>query len=269
MAGALRAPAAKGRVKLDVVAEPTAARRKRPPVQTQGEKAAAATASPNPELEAAIEAADDNPASVAADAEKEKPSRSTKVISVVKDVVGAVDPRPSRKVPTAEEWEPVIAKGFTYLSTFYIWWLTNDDDSGEPTAQYELDDERAELIGSPFARVWARTPLNRRYGRDLIENSDILVATISLVTYVMDTRPLWVEKRSRELARQQGNNVVAMRRPQTTTARVQQQPQAPKAAAATQPTNGGTQPNEQSEREADGPYRTPLPFSPGEQNRTD
>lgn len=267
MAGALRRPTLKGKVKLDVVSPSP---RKRPPVETR-EETVAQTTSPNPNLEAAIEAADALPDSVAEES-KPKQSRTATVLKVVKDVADATDSRPSRKPPTADEWEKPIARGMVYVSVFYVWWLTTDDEGNElgDTSRFELDDERAALISTPFARLWARTPLNRRYGRDMIENVDMLVAVSALVTYVMDTRPLWNAKRAREQARMNNNNVLPIRRQQTTTA-VQHEVNESQArrAAPEQKVNGGTQPHEQPEPTIDGPYRTPLPFTPGQQNSTD
>lgn len=223
-----------------------------------------------------MEAADVSPAPAASsEAPKQqaapKQTKAATVLKVVKGITDAADPRPSRKIPTAEEWEPFMQKGLVYCSVFYIWWLTTDDDGNElgDTRQYELDDERASLIVPPFARVFARTGLNRRYGRDLIENFDVLVSAVAIVTYVMDTRPLWAAKRARQIARTSGNKVIPMRREQTTTAPapVKTRPQPEKLEPVS---NGGTQPqNEQPEPTANGPFKQPIGWEPGTQNRTD
>lgn len=243
-----------------------------PPI-TPKVKATAEAPAPNPNLQAVIEAADANPEPAVSNEEpKQQPkqqTRAAKVVKVVADVAAAVDPRPSRKIPTADEWEKPFAKALVYGSVFYLWWLTTDDDGNEiDTREYELDDERAELIVPPFARLFARTSLNRRYGRDLIENMDIVVSAVAVVTYVMDTRPLWRAKRERQLARQTGNKVIPIRKEQTKTvaAPVQQRPE-PQPLEST--TNGGTQPHAVTEQATDGPFKRPLGWQPGTQFSSD
>lgn len=269
---ALRRPTPKGRVRLDPV----------PPQQPQAEVEAkprppqvqAQTNAPNPHLEKAIQEADASPEPDASNEEaKTKPKRSATVLKVVKDIANAADPRPSRKVPDAAEWEPYLQRGLVYASVFYIWWLTTDDEGNElgDTSKYELDDERASLIVPPFARVWARTPFNRRYGRDMIENFDVLVSSVAIVTYIMDTRPLWAAKRQRQQMRNSDNKVIPMRREQTKTAPapapVQSKPPTPEPLT---PTNGGTQPNDNPERTIDeSPFKQPIGWTPGQQHNTD
>lgn len=276
MAGALRPATPKGRVKLDI-AKPAVKVEARPAAPQP--KATAEAPAPNPNLQASIEAADANPAPAAsnaeAKAEKPKPTRAAQIVKVVADVANAVDPRPSRKIPTADEWEPLMQRGLVYASVLYIWWLTTDDDGNDiDTREFELDEERAGLIVPPFARMWARTPLNRRYGRDLIENLDVLVSVVAVVTYVMDTRPLWRARRERQQLRQSGNKVIPMRREQTKTAPAPVQQPAP-VRPEPQPlesqakTNGGTQPNADSEPTTDGPYKRALTWTPGQQHSTD
>jgi len=165
-----------------------------------------------------------------------------------------------------------MQRGLVYLSVFYIWWLTTDDDGEDlgDTRQYELDDERAGLIVPPFARVFARTGLNRRYGRDLIENFDVLVSAVAIGTYIADTRPLWKAKRARQIARSTGNKVIPMRREQTTTASAPAPPkQRPEPEKLEPLVNGGTQANEQPESAPNGPFKQPLAWEPGQQFRTD
>lgn len=278
---ALTPPKPRGNVKLEVVRQPQP--------ELAAENPRAESAAPNPKLEANITAADEAEAAESREAAassaddtkkgKAKPKRSTgaTILKVVKEVANATDPRPSRKIPDAAEWEPYFKRGLVYLSVFYIWWLTTDDEGNEigDTSKYELDDERAGLIGSPFARLFARTPLNRRYGRDLIENMDALVAVVAIVTYLMDTRPLWRAKRARNLRRQQkGDNVIPMRSAQNTTAqRPEPQPLQPQSqvTAPAQPakTNGGTQPNAEPEPTFARPFKSEFRWTPGEQNLSD
>jgi hypothetical protein len=225
-----------------------------------------------------VEAADANPEPDDSSAEtkaadKPKQSRAAQVVKVVKDIADAADPRPSRKPPTADEWEKPMARGLVYLSVFYIWWLTTDDDGNEiHTDDYTLDDERAELIVPPFARIFSKTAFNRRYGRDIIENFDVLVSVVAIVTYVMDTRVLWSKKRERAQARASNNNVIPMRREQTKTVAAQPKQQTQAAATVVEPK---AQEIPKGENDAEpkqddaGPYKRPLEWTPGQQHSAD
>lgn len=278
----LQPPAPKGRVKLDVIQEPATEAEQAQPVAQASDpnlSSQAAVVRQEPRARAAAKVA-----SKGADAKPPKKSVARIAVEVAEGIASAADPRKSKAVPTASEWEPYLTRGLQYLSVFYIWWLTTDADGEElsetEAKKYELDGERANYIAGPFARVWARTPLNRRYGRDLIENMDVLLAAVAIITYILDTRPLWRARAARIRERASGNKVLDIRRAQSKSVPARQEPQPleqSKPPPAPAPVSPPSQPTSTTNGEVKGdtdepfvsPFKGPLGFEPGEQFRSD
>lgn len=79
------------------------------------------------------------------------------------------------------------------------WWLTDGDEVESEAV--ELDDDEGEILAAPIGRIFARTALNRKYGRGIVDSDDILDAGLVAFLYARTIRPLYRAKMERERAK--------------------------------------------------------------------
>ena len=94
--------------------------------------------------------------------------------------------QPARgKTPSGDEWTTkVFDKGIIVLTTLFaasaIRRYNVNDPSGALEDELTATDEEARAIAKPLGRVMAASGLNKRYGRKVLDNSDLIDAGIAL-----------------------------------------------------------------------------------------
>jgi hypothetical protein len=96
-----------------------------------------------------------------------------------------------RKAPaTAKHWEDFLTVLLGFLSMLYCWWLlTGLDVPKEERDSLMLQEDEAEGLATPMARILARSWLNQSYGKHVLGASDYVVMAISLAEYARRTNP--------------------------------------------------------------------------------
>lgn len=91
---------------------------------------------------------------------------------------------------TAKHWEDFLAVLLGFFSMLYCWWLLSGFDV--PRAERDalmLDEEEADALATPMARILARSWINQAYGKHVLGASDYVVMAIALAEYGRRTHP--------------------------------------------------------------------------------
>lgn len=110
---------------------------------------------------------------------------------------------------TEQDWAEFLGTLFGFLSMLLVWFLVAGRGFTKTQRRnYEFTDEEADAIGTPAARILARSWVNDRWGKHILGASDYILLALVLTEYTERIAPL-VKERVRTLPRPQ-------RRAQTT-----------------------------------------------------
>ena len=119
------------------------------------------------------------------------------------------DELPDKKTPPgAADLTKALGKGLGTISTLAASWaaetdptVSSEQDLDAITDYLSLSPEGAKEIAYPFAKYFAKSKLNKRYGQSLVENIDVISAAAELFDYGRRWRRYMTERRRREEAR--------------------------------------------------------------------
>ena len=118
------------------------------------------------------------------------------------------DELPDKKTPpSSADLTKAFGKGLGALSTMAASWaaesdptVTSETDLDAITDYLSLSPEAAKEIAYPFAKFFAKSKLNRRFGPTIVENVDMVSAAAELIEYAHHWRRYLAERRRREEA---------------------------------------------------------------------
>ena len=119
------------------------------------------------------------------------------------------DELPDKKTPPgAADLTKAFGKGLGTISTLAASWaaetdptVSSEQDLDAITDYLSLSPEASKEIAYPFAKYFAKSRLNKRYGATIVENVDIVSAAAELFDYARRWRRYMTERRRREDAR--------------------------------------------------------------------
>lgn len=125
-------------------------------------------------------------------------------VKVAKAMAEEISPT-STAAPTATELTKAFARGIGTLSTLGAAYaaetdptITSEADRDAVTDYLSLSPDAAKEIAYPFARVFGRTKLNKKYGRSVVDNIDVVSAGAELVQYAVRWRRYLGERKRRQ-----------------------------------------------------------------------
>lgn len=86
-----------------------------------------------------------------------------------------------------EDWLAPVLAAITLLLAL---WLADGNESDFIADQVALSQDEMDALVPPLARMVARSPLNKRWGQQLIQSSDYVGAAVALTSYGMRIWPL-------------------------------------------------------------------------------
>lgn len=91
---------------------------------------------------------------------------------------------------TAKHWEDFLAVLLGFFSMLYCWWLLSGFDvPRDERDALMLQEDEAEALATPMARILARSWLNQNYGKHVLGASDYVVMAVALAEYGRRTHP--------------------------------------------------------------------------------
>lgn len=122
---------------------------------------------------------------------------ATPIIGLAQSMAAAAGD--SKRVPTANDLANGLGRGLGLVTIIVASALVESDptipdtDDGDRTRDYltdylSLDDKAAKGIMSPVGKMLAPTALNKKYGRGVIENVDVIASLAELGTLAMHYR---------------------------------------------------------------------------------
>ena len=116
-------------------------------------------------------------------------------------------PEGKKTPPSAADLTKAFGKGLGALSTVAASWaaesdptVTSEQDLDAITDYLSLSPEASREIAYPFAKFFAKSKLNRRFGPTIVENVDMVSAAAELIEYAHHWRRYLAERRRREEA---------------------------------------------------------------------
>lgn len=94
--------------------------------------------------------------------------------------------------PREDDWAEFLAILFGFLSMLFVWWLISDvrgSISKQERDDLELNEDEAEGLARPAARILARSWLNDTYGKHIMGASDYIVMMVVLTAYAERVTP--------------------------------------------------------------------------------
>ena len=98
----------------------------------------------------------------------------------------------NRGVPTAAEWSPKARRILGYAAAGFLWiaFLRVEMDTDDETAVQMLATRWCNEVAEPLADIFAKSRLNKKYGRKLISNEGLLRIIVASVFFLRDTMRL-------------------------------------------------------------------------------
>lgn len=125
-------------------------------------------------------------------------------VRVAKAMAEEISPT-ATTAPSVADLTKALARGIGTLSTLGAAYaaetdptISTEEDRDAVTDYLSLSPDAAKEIAYPFARVFGRTKLNKRYGRTVVDNIDVVSAGAELVQYAVRWRRYLGERRRRQ-----------------------------------------------------------------------
>ena len=98
----------------------------------------------------------------------------------------------NRGAPTAAEWSPKARRILGYAAAGFLWiaFLRVEMDTDDETAVQMLATRWCNEVAEPLADIFAKSRLNKKYGRKLISNEGLLRIIVASVFFLRDTMRL-------------------------------------------------------------------------------
>lgn len=133
------------------------------------------------------------------------PARDDQAVPI-KVLKGVADEIPDRKgSPTEKDLTKAFARGIGTISVLAASFaaetdptIQTEEDRDAVTDYLSLAPEAATEIAYPFAKAFGKSRLNKRYGRALVDNIDLVSAGAEIVNYAVRWRRYMGERRRRE-----------------------------------------------------------------------
>lgn len=131
--------------------------------------------------------------------DRKRPAEVPEIIEVIDK---ATPTRATASAPGQREWGKLLGEIIGYLSVMVAVRMVDHrvekvglEQAEAMATDLALSDDEAEKISKPLSRILARSALNKRYGRSIMDNADVLQAFFVLKDFYDRCQPYMAEKR--------------------------------------------------------------------------
>lgn len=133
----------------------------------------------------------------------EDKARKADIPEVVEIVASKTPTRATTNAPSMKEWSGLLGELMAYISVVIAAKAVSHKaidaqstiEAEEQASQIALSDDEADKIVKPISRIIARSAVNKRYGRQIMDNSDLLQAVFVMKDFYDRVQPFLAEKR--------------------------------------------------------------------------